>query len=462
MVRTTARPASTSLALLTVLTLLIVSLGHHPAAAQTTPTDDPAEAAAGWLVSALTDDPAVGSDFGPSAGPTIDVLFALAATGVAAGTIEDIADWLVTQAPGYTQGAGFDADDAAYAGASAKLALGMLVVDRDPRDVGGIDLLDQLLSLEVTDPADGIVGRFGDRSDFGDFSTPLTQSLALLALSRAPDADASEEAVAALVDQACEDGGFPSQFDPDTCTSSVDTTGYAVQALFAVGADEAAGAAVSWLEGTQADDGSYSSPDGTNTNSTGLAAVALSIGGAADAAASAGEWIVSQQDGCDTDSPGAIPFSQDERGSVELASAQAVVGLIGRSLAEVSSAGARAEVPTLACEPDTGDDTTGDGTADDGTADDDTTGDDSTVDDTADDGTADDGSDEAGQDQESAVEEDQDAAADDSERDIPQPTAVDSGLSTSLPTTHALVLLLGFVLVAGGLTVGARQRREQP
>jgi hypothetical protein len=178
-VRTTARSASSSLALLTILTLLLAAVGHQPARAQTTPTEDPAEAAAGWLVSALTDDPAVGSDFGPSAGPTIDVLFALAAAGVAAGTIEDIADWLVTQAPSYTQGDGFDADDAAYAGASAKLALGMLVVDRDPRDVAGIDLIDQLLSLEVTDPSDGIVGRFRDRSDFGDFSTPLTQSLAL-------------------------------------------------------------------------------------------------------------------------------------------------------------------------------------------------------------------------------------------------------------------------------------------
>jgi hypothetical protein len=226
----------------------------------------------------------------------------------------------------------------------------MLVVDRDPRDVAGIDLIDQLLSLEVTDPSDGIVGRFRDRSDFGDFSTPLTQSLALMALSRAPGADPSAEAITALVDQACPDGGFPSQFAPDTCTSSVDTTGFVVQALFAVGEDVAASAAVSWLESVQAADGSFASPDGTNTNSTGLAAIALTLGGATDAAASAGEWIVSQQDGCDTDSPGAIPFNQQERGSVELASAQAVVGLVGESLADLSNAGARAEVPTLACE----------------------------------------------------------------------------------------------------------------
>lgn len=432
MVRTTARPASSSLALLTLLTLLLVAVGHGPAAAQTTPTEDPAEAAAGWLVSVLTDDPAVGSDFGPSPGPTIDVLFALAAAGVAAGTMEDIADWLVTQAPGYTQGAGFDADDAAYAGASAKLALGMLVVDRDPRDVGGIDLIDQLLALEVTDPADGIVGRFGDRSDFGDFSTPLTQSLAVLTLSRAPGVTPSPEAIAALVDQACGDGGFPSQFAPDTCTSSVDTTGFVVQALDAVGEDAAASSAVSWLQGVQAADGSYASPDGTNTNSTGLAAVALSVGGASDAAASAGEWIVSQQDGCDTDSPGAIPFNQQERGSVELASAQAIVGLVGERLAALSSAGARAEVPTLACEPEP--------------------------------------EPEPQPEPEPLPEPEpepgsdagQDTDADDTKEEIPQPTSVDSGLSPSLPTSYLLALLLGFLLLAGGLTAGLRQRREQP
>ena len=436
MVRTTARPPS-SLAFLTVLTLLITAVGHSPAAAQTTPTDDPAEAAAGWLVSALTDDPAVGSDFGPSAGPTIDVLFALAAAGVAAGTMEDIADWLETQAPGYTQGAGFDADDAAYAGATAKLTLGMLVVDRDPRDVGGIDLIDQLLPLEVTDAADGIVGRFSDRSDFGDFSTPLTQALALLALSRAPGAAASPEAVEALVGQACDDGGFPDQFAPDTCVSSVDTTGFVVQALDAAGADDTAAAAVSWLQTVQAADGSFASPDGINTNSTGLAAVALSVGGATDAAASAGLWIVSQQDGCDSNSPGAIPFNQEERGSVELASAQAVVGLVGRSLAGLSSAGARAEVPTLACEP---------------AAEDDTVDDDGTTPEP----------DEPDEDQEVVSDDGQAAGDGDTGQEIPQPTAVDSGLSPSLPTSSVLVLLLGFVLLAGGLTVGRRERGQRP
>jgi hypothetical protein len=405
---------------LTLAALLLASL-PRPAHAETT-TEDPAEAAAGWLVSALTEDPAVGTDFGPSAGPTIDVLLALAATGVAADTIEAIADWLVTQAPGYTQGAGFDADDAAYAGASAKLALAMLVVDRDPRAVGGIDLIEQLAGLEVTDPAVGLVGRFSDRGDFGDFSTPLTQSLVLLALSRAPDVDPSDAAVAALVDQACPDGGFPSQFEADPCVSSVDTTGYAVQALLAVGATGAAEAAIAWLVEVQAEDGSFSSPDGVNTNSTGLAAAALTAGGATDAAAAAAAWIATQQDGCDTDSPGAIPFNRDDRGTVELASAQAVLGLVGRSLAEISSAGAVAEVPVLACDAPV-----------------------------------------------APVEEPGEEPEEERvpEEDIPVPTEVDAGLSPSSsssdqPAPLLATMLLGVVLLVGGMGAGLRHRHGQP
>ncbi|MFP4312243.1 MAG: peptidase [Nitriliruptoraceae bacterium] len=418
--------------LLSTLLLLTVPL---PAAAQVTPDEDPAEAAAGWLVSVLTDDPAVGTEFGPSAGLTIDVLFALAAVGVAGEELGSIADWLTTQAPSYTQGAGFDADDAAYAGASAKLALAMLVMDRDPRDVDGIDLIEQLSGLEITDPDAGIVGRFSDRGDFDDFSTPLTQSLALLALARAPDVTPSSEAVDALVDQACPDGGFPSRFAPETCTSSVDTTGFAVQALLAVGATDAAEAAASWLLDVQASDGSFSSPDGTNTNSTGLAAAALTASGQDDAAGAAQAWISDQQDGCDTDTPGAIPFNRSERGSVELATAQATFGLTGASLASVTAAGAAPDAPEVSCpaaEPEEPQEP-------------------EELEDPADNDTAD-----------AAPEEPVDAPA--PADDVPQPTGVDAGLSPSsapyeVPGLVLAVALLGAVLLLAGLA-GSRRRRS--
>ena len=450
MAPTTARPTGTALALLTTFTLLLTSLGLRPALADPVLTDDPAEAAAGWLVTALTDEPAVGSDFGPSVGPTIDVLFGLAAVGVAAGTIEDIADWVTIETANYTQGAAFgdDADDPAYAGATAKLALGLLVVDRDPRDAAGIDLIDQLLSLEIEDPDDGIAGRFSDRSEFGDFSTPLTQALALLALDRASGIDPSAPSISALADQACADGGFPSQFAPETCTSSVDTTGLAVQALAAVGADDAAADAVAWLESVQAADGSFSSPDGVNTNSTGLAAAALAVAGASDAAAAAGAWIVSQQDGCDTDSPGAIPFNVDDRGSVELATSQAILGLVGTSLAAISSADASTTVPTLDC-----------GSAEEG---EDTPTEEPTEEPSEEptEEPTEEPSEEVDEEpSETPTEEvDEEPAAE--EEDIPRPTRVDSGLSPSVPAWQVLTLLLGALLLAGGIVTGLQQRRE--
>lgn len=413
---------------LALLLCILLALSQASVALAATPTADPAEAAAGWLVTALTDDPAVDTGFGPSAGPTIDVLLALAAVGVAADTIEAIADWLETQPVAYTQGAPFEEiEDAAYAGATAKLALAMLVVDRDPRAVGGLDLLEQLATLEVADPDNGIVGRFQDRSGFGEFSSPLTQSLALLALARAEDTSPSPAAITALVDQACPDGGFPSSFEADPCTSSVDTTGFAVQALLAVGADDPAAAAATWLESVQADDGSFSSPDGVNTNSTGLAATALAATGRTEAARTAAAWIVTQQDGCDTESPGAIPFRTDERGSVELATAQATFGLTGASLATVTSAGARSDVPVLDCaapvegQPDPGDETGDSG---------------STTDDAAEDG----------------------STTGDDETDVIQPTQVDAGLSPSIPGGSLLVALIGAMLLALALTAGLRAR----
>jgi hypothetical protein len=427
----TGRGILLALATLLALTVPLATLPALPALADT-PTDDPAEAATGWLVSVLTDDPAVDTGFGPSAGPTIDVLLALAAVGVAADTIEDIADWLATQSAGYTQGVPFEElEDTAYAGATAKLALAMLVVDRDPRAVGGLDLLEQLASLEVTDPDDGIVGRFQDRSGFGEFSSPLTQSLALLTLARAADATPSAAAVAALADQACADGGYPSTFAPETCTSSVDTTGYAIQALLSVGADDEAGEAADWLVSIQADDGSFSSSDGVNTNSTGLAATALAATGRTDAAADARDWIVTQQDDCDADGPGAIPFRTDERGSVELATAQAAFGLSGASLATVSRAGARADVPVLDCPVPVADEPVDDRPVD----------------------APDDGED-------GPVTNGRSDGASAPGADVTRPTQVDAGLSPSLPVGTLLVALLGAILVLGGLTAGWRARHE--
>ena len=213
------------------------------------------------------------------------------------------------------------------------------------------------LARPSDDRAEFIEGRFRDTSDFGDFSSPLTQSLAVLALDRAGEVDTASPAVRMLLQQQCADGGFPATFvapnadgsAPD-CAPSVDTTSFVVQALDAVGADDAVGAATAWLASQQADDGSYASPDGTNTNSTGLAAVALHLGGDAAAATKAGEWILTQQDGCAGATPGAIPFNVDSRGQEVRATTQALPGLTSSALGDLTSVGATLEVPGTGCD----------------------------------------------------------------------------------------------------------------
>lgn len=201
-----------------------------------------------------------------------------------------------------------------------------------------------------------IVGRFRDHSDFGDFSSPLTHALALLALHRDEQTAPSDAAVELLLAQQCADGGFPDQFlapsteDAPACASAVDTTAFVAQALHAVGEVEAVDTAASWLVDEQADDGSFGSADGTNTNSTGLAALALSLAGEDGAAEAARDWVHGQQDGCETDSPGAIPFNVDERGVAEISTAQALLGLTSTSLAEVSADGIDAELPDAPCD----------------------------------------------------------------------------------------------------------------
>ena len=234
-------------------------------------------------------------------------------------------------------------------------------------------LLAILLALSLAGPAlaatpetrdDFELGRFRDVSDFGDFSTPLNQSLAILALARADGTGPSEAAVHLLLAQQCDDGGFPSSFKaPSTagapaCSSSVDTTAFAIQALNAVGETAAVEAAVTWLVGAQEESGVFGSPDGLNANSTGVAAVALDIGadlgvtGAAAARDDARDWIIGVQEGCDApdDRAGVVPFNADTDGFLALATAQAIVGLTGGDLGTLDGTGHATTTPTNGCD----------------------------------------------------------------------------------------------------------------
>lgn len=335
----------------TAVTAVAIAVLAAPSAALATTTDDPAQAAAGWLGTQLADDQRlVGSwtdadgtvnEFDDHGG-TADVVYALAAAGVGARQIAAAVDWLISQADLAT-GSAFGATSA---GSTAKLALAVMVDGRDPRAVGG-DLLRQLSELERPDGTHA--GRFSDGGD-DDWSNTIGQALAILALTRAEGIEPSTTAVEYLISQQCADGGFPFTLHDGGCDQAtaidgdlaVDTTLIAIQALAATGNDVTA--AVDWVIETLGADGPG------NANTAGLAAVAFDIGDRRDAAHQAREIIAALQEGCDAQAPGAIAYSSTAEGDLIFATRQAVLGLAsdGRYLT-ISSQSASEQLPALAC-----------------------------------------------------------------------------------------------------------------
>lgn len=315
-----------------------------PAAAAPT-VEDVAAAAAHWTTGRLTDGVRVyDEEFAfDDVGLTIDVLLALAATGTGAGTITAVADWVEGQAATYTGAA----EGATYVGATAKAIVAAVATGRDPRAFGGLDLVERLATREGPD------GRLTDASTFGDYSSTISQALAVVALERA-GVGASDAAVAYLAGRACADGGLRLELDADGCTSDVDATAFAVDALLLDGSQVAVvGAAVNWLEDVQGADGGFSSSEGVpNANSTGLAAMALRRAGAELAADRAVAWLIGLAQGCDAADVGAIAADPDAGGDALRATPQAVLGLTGVGPATVDATGAATSTRPLDCTPE--------------------------------------------------------------------------------------------------------------
>jgi hypothetical protein len=347
LVRWTRRTASAVLAVTTALALTAPAATAAP-----TTTTDPAQAAAGWLATQLVDGERIEVTFDFGEGPqtfadqglTADVVFALAAAGVAASHVEDATDWLESQVGAYTGTAWGDV----YAGSVGKLLLVAAVTDRSATDFGDADLVALLEDREQA------TGRYSDQTD-GDWTNTITQSLGVLGLHRTPDAAPSSEAVDYLAGQLCDGGGFPGQLDPETCTGDIDATGFAVQALLPFADTDAAIAdtvetAVAWLVDVQADDGSFGGTESpANANSTGLAAAALRAAGASTATDAARGFLLALQDDCAAPEPGAIRFDAADAGDPIRATAQAVVGLLPVGLADVTAADASDDVPSFDC-----------------------------------------------------------------------------------------------------------------
>jgi hypothetical protein len=328
-----------------------VMLAAFPASAAPT-TDQPAPAAAGWLAGQMVDGERFETEFDgqvfPDQGLTVDAVFAFAAAGVAGDRIDAALDWLAT--PDVLGGYLGTAFGSAFAGSYAKLAFAAQVTGRDPSEVGGVDLIAELLALQDD------TGRFVDQPADQDFSNAFSQSFAILALDRTAEG-APPEAVAFLVGEQCPDGGFPLLFAQSTCNGDVDSTAMAVQALAAAGAADAAADGLAWLVDRQQPNGGFEGSPPTNVvnaNSTGLAAQALRAAGEDAAADQAVGFLRGQQIGCDgpVEQRGAIAYDENgfDPANVRRATAQAILGLVGVGMADLDGSAAAPEVPQLACE----------------------------------------------------------------------------------------------------------------
>ncbi|RSN55332.1 peptidase [Amycolatopsis sp. WAC 04182] len=320
-----------------------IALVAAPAAAAG--THNKADAAAGWLARQMADGERFEADFGgqkfPDQGLTIDAIFAFAAAGVSDTNAGKAIAWLAKPeiTTGYV-GSGTEA----YAGAHAKLLLAAQVRGKDTASFGGVDLKAGLLSLLTPS------GRFSDRSEYGDYSNALSQSLALLALDRTGDVPA--QAVTFLAGTQCPDGGFPLNFGEATCTSDVDATATVVQALRATGDPVNAGEGTSWLVTKQHPNGGFGfGTNAPNANSTGLAAQALA-GHRPAAAVKAREFLRSLQTGCAGAEADRGAIAYDATGlnpsTTPRATAQAILGLARVPLSDLHGGG-RPQAPVLAC-----------------------------------------------------------------------------------------------------------------
>jgi hypothetical protein len=324
-----------------------------PATAAAAPTVNRADAASGWLAGQLVD----GNHFQVvfdgqvfvDQGLTIDAILAFASAKSSGTNGAAAITWLAQ--PDILGGYVGDGAGGAFAGATAKAMLAAEVEGRNPATFGGVDLPAQLRALITPS------GRFVDRSQFGDFSNGFSQALALMSLRRTPGG-VPVAAVNYEVGTECADGGFPLTLDTAPCVSDTDTTGFVVQALLANGRIAAAERGATWLISKQQANGGLSVGTGAastapNTNSTGLAGAALRAAGRSVAALRAASFIRGVQVGCagPVDQRGAIAFDATgfDPDTAPRATTQAILGLGGLNMANLTAAGSDPAAPTLAC-----------------------------------------------------------------------------------------------------------------
>jgi hypothetical protein len=219
-----------------------------------------------WLRSQQGPDGGFSNGFseGSDPGTTADTVVAIASAG------DDPSTWTVegTSPLDYLSMYASEVDSP---GLAAKLALAVVAAGKNPRDFGGINLVDSV--------------RAGYDSGNGFFGGgPYDTALGILAL-RATDEPLPDGAIERLVGARLPDGSYSFSGDMTPGGGDSNTTALVFQALLAAGAGAEVGPSLTYFRKTQNADGgwTYQKPsafgEDTDANSTALVVQALLAGG---------------------------------------------------------------------------------------------------------------------------------------------------------------------------------------
>ncbi|CAM5266761.1 Prenyltransferase and squalene oxidase repeat-containing protein OS=Streptomyces microflavus OX=1919 GN=Smic_00650 PE=4 SV=1 [Streptomyces microflavus] len=269
-------------------------------------------------------------------GLTIDGAFALAATGHDNDALRGIVDFLDRGGKDGEARTVHDWTNAgsahAMGGSMGKAALLAQVVDRDPRDFGGKDLIAGLANAVCTAKSAQPDRSCADKGAYTYAMSVFGQSLGVIAQVRAGEEKAAEAPVGYLAGlQNTSSGAWPSLVPP-TGDADVDSTAMAAMALDLVPGDAHAAAvdkALAWIASKQLKDGGFPGAAGNSVNSAALAVQGLSLDAEkyGKQIAKARTFLASQQNA----DGGFNVAKEGQRGSDLRASTQAVGGSTGIS-----------------------------------------------------------------------------------------------------------------------------------
>jgi hypothetical protein len=287
---------------LTTITL-IAGTAVTPTAVASTPASDAGNA---WLASQLQDG-VLQSQYGPQYGPSLDVFFAFLEQQVqpeARQAILDAVEQDITSDGDFTY---VGSNGESYAGPIGKLLTAVQAAGVAPSTYADGDLLPRLESL-VHGDRDASYGRAMDESQYGDYSSTISQAWAVRAFAAAEHRFV-KRTTGYLTKQQCEAGFFRESLEGKSCDTasaqnsqpSVDATALAVMALTDarkagvpdLGDDVRQ--ALRWLAKRQKDNGSFVGNGVPNVNSTGLAAWVLADSKWSESSVEAAHWLRSLQ-----------------------------------------------------------------------------------------------------------------------------------------------------------------------